>query len=105
MALWNKITQYGTALRGRRIFAAVAIIAVVGVVVAAQGFSGAAARDAWHRRQSATDPIETARRALQRGSPHGSTCSGSAMSSASNFVRSSIIMKRLFESWSLIGID
>jgi len=69
MALWNTITQYGAALRARRIFAAVAIIAVVGVVVAAQGFSGASARSAWHRGQSAADSIETARQALQRGSP------------------------------------
>jgi Spy/CpxP family protein refolding chaperone len=69
MALWKKITQDGAALRGRRIFAAVAMIAVVSVVVAAQGFSGASARGGWRRGQSAADPIETARQALQRGSP------------------------------------
>ena len=69
MALWNKITQYGAALRGRRTFAAIAIIVAVGAVVAAQGLSSASARGAWRRGQSAADSIESIRQALQRGSP------------------------------------
>jgi Spy/CpxP family protein refolding chaperone len=69
MTLWNRITQYGAALRSGRIFTAVAIIAVVGAVVAAQGFSGGSAAGARHRRQSAADSIESVREALQRGSP------------------------------------
>ena len=68
MAIGNQIKQYTAALRGRRIFAAIAIIAAVGAVATAQALS-APTRSAWRRGRSTTDSIEIVRQSLQRGSP------------------------------------